>query len=43
MRIDQATARLRGVLALRSLSGTRTRDSMDIDRWEGTLFLGKVD
>jgi hypothetical protein len=43
MRIDQATARLRGMLALRSLSGTRTRDSLNIDRWQGTLFLGKVD
>jgi hypothetical protein len=42
MRIDEATTRLRAALALRSLSGTRTGNTLQIDRWEGTLFVGRI-
>jgi hypothetical protein len=43
MRLDSTTPNLRARLAINSLGARRRGDSLDIDRWQGTLFLRRTD
>jgi Domain of unknown function (DUF4153) len=41
LRLATRTATRKVALAIQSLSGRRTRDSVTVDRWNGRLFLGR--
>jgi hypothetical protein len=43
LRLHPVTSTRRAVLALESLNGTRNRDTVRIQGWQGVLFLGRVD
>jgi hypothetical protein len=42
LRLETAGRKSKAMLALESLNGKRTADSLTIERWQGRLFLGKV-
>jgi hypothetical protein len=43
LRLQAVTPRRRAVLALETVNGSRTGDSLQIQAWQGTLFLGRAD
>ena len=43
LHLEAAGKRRRGRLALESLSGRRAADSVQVERWQGKLYLGQAD
>jgi hypothetical protein len=42
LRLEATTGQRKAMLALESLNGKRTAESVQVDRWQGRLFLGRA-